>query len=473
MSIEHLEAKIVKLKSQAKDLHAENRFLKQRLKEVVLSRDLQKQKYKQLQRGVVSKVSHESANSMVIKRHQYEEKTVRACINLYLLSGVSLRGVVAILLYFQLEWGIFKTVPSKSSIDNWLKKMGHSRYLSYQAYQYEDEYCFIVDDSMMVGSQRLLLILSLSANKVNKRALTYSDVHIESIEVKKSWSGESISAVIEKVIEKKGKKPLYCISDSASIMLKSQILSDLVHIGDCSHGLSGVLEKLYKENADFLAWQKELGQAKYKGIMKDYAYLLPPKQRSVARFMNMNDSVVWAKAMLDNFQKLSLEEQKAFEWIKQYKTFILNDVGLAFELVQKLLNILKNKGLSFKTVAQCVKLCKHKTYKNIPKVITKINEFLQNQKDKLVSPTCIWHNCSDVIESFFGKFKHSLPTNPILGVTASVLQLNLMTQPLGKLEVKEALEKVFLSDLQQWKHDNLFDNQVVRKHKILKNERKI
>jgi hypothetical protein len=262
MSIEHLEAKIVKLKSQAKDLHAENRFLKQRLKEVVLSRDLQKQKYKQLQRGGVSKVSHESANSMVIKRHQYEEKTVRACINLYLLSGVSLRGVVVILLYFQLEWGIFKTVPSKSSIDNWLKKMGHSRYLSYQAYQYEDEYCFIVDDSMMVGSQRLLLILSLSANKVNKRALTYSDVHIESIEVKKSWSGESISEVIEKVIEKKGKKPQYCISDSASIMLKSQILSDLVHIGDCSHGLSGVLEKLYKENADFLAWQKELGQAK-------------------------------------------------------------------------------------------------------------------------------------------------------------------------------------------------------------------
>jgi hypothetical protein len=178
-----------------------------------------------------------------------------------------------------------------------------------------------------------------------------------------------------------------------------------------------------------------------KGIMKDYACLLSPKQRSVARLrnaarMNMNDSVVWAKAMLDNFQKLSLEEQKAFEWIKQYKTFILNDVGLAFELVQKILNILKNKGLSFKTVAQYVKLCKHKTYKNIPKVITKINEFLQNQKGKLVSPTCIWHNCSDVIESFFGKFKHSLPTNPILGVTASVLQLNLMTQPLGKLEVK-------------------------------------
>ncbi len=57
---------------------------------------------------------------------------------------------------------------------------------------------------------------------------------------------------------------------------------------------------------------------------------------------------------------------------------------------------------------------------------------------------------------------------PILGVTHSVLQLNLMTQPIENFEIKEALESVFLSHLMKWKQEQLFDNQVVRRKNIFK-----
>lgn len=427
MSKEHLESKITKLKAEIKSSNSESRFLRQRIKELIQSRDLHKQKYKILQSQKGQFSDKKSLKVIAIKRHKYDELTVKICVSLAMISGVSLRGVVGVLLCIQSELGIFEEIPSKGSIDNWLKKVSFHRYGVYESYQYEEDYCLIIDDSMMIGSQRLLMFLSVKANKLNQGAINFSDVHIECIAIKKSWSGEGIEAEIQKVKEKKGKKPLYCISDSATIMLKAQTLASLTHISDCSHGFSSILEKTFKEDAAFIAWQKALGQAKFKGVMKDYAYLLPPKQRTVARFMNINKSVEWSKVILEQFERLSPEEQIAFQWVKDHQDFVTNRLTLAFELTQKMLIILKNKGLSYKSIGECLKICKEKAYKNIKDVLQRVSTFLQNEKSKLPHKKAIWHTCSDIIESMFGKFKYNLPTNPTLGVTHSVLQLNLIT----------------------------------------------
>jgi hypothetical protein len=83
-----------------------------------------------------------------------------------------------------------------------------------------------------------------------------------------------------------------------------------------------------------------------------------------------------------------------------------------------------------------LKTCKEKAYENIKDVLQRISIFLQNEKSKLPNEIANWHTCSDIIESMFGKFKYNLPTNPILGITYSVLQLNLMTQVIEKHEIK-------------------------------------
>ncbi len=260
----HHESKIVKLKEQVKSSKSENRLLKQRIKELIQSRDLHKQKYKTLQSQKSQFSDKKGLKSIAIKRHKYDELTVKICVALALISGVSLRGVVAILLCIQTELGIFKEIPSKGSIDNLLKKVGFHRYGAYESYQYQEDYCLIIDDSMMVGSKRLLIILSVRANKLNNGAINFSDVHIECIAIKKSWSGEAIEAEIQKVKEKKGKSPRYCISDSATIMLKAQTLASLTHISDCSHEFSNILEKIFKDDEAFIDWQKALGQAKFR-----------------------------------------------------------------------------------------------------------------------------------------------------------------------------------------------------------------
>jgi hypothetical protein len=41
-------------------------------------------------------------------------------------------------------------------------------------------------------------------------------------------------------------------------MLKAQTLALFTHISDCSHSFSTILEKTFKEDEDFIAWQKAL-----------------------------------------------------------------------------------------------------------------------------------------------------------------------------------------------------------------------
>ena len=48
--------------------------------------------------------------------------------------------------------------------------------------------------------------------------------------------------------------------------------------------------------------------------MKDAAYLLPPKQRAIARFMNMSGTVSWAIKLLNAFNNLNPTEQQIFNW---------------------------------------------------------------------------------------------------------------------------------------------------------------
>jgi hypothetical protein len=83
-----------------------------------------------------------------------------------------------------------------------------------------------------------------------------------------------------------------------------------------------------------------------------------------------------------------------------------------------------------------------------------------------------WNASSDVIASFLGTFKARQADNLLNGITPSVLLLSLLTQiettkNKVNMNFKAALESVFLTDLAQWKEDNLIENQVVKRNEKL------
>ena len=97
----HSEAKLAHFKSKCQKLSAENRYLKQRLKEVTSSCALQKSKYKRLQASKTvqngSCLSVSGYEGEAISRHKYSSTLVSLCLSLYIIAGCSFRGVSRVL----------------------------------------------------------------------------------------------------------------------------------------------------------------------------------------------------------------------------------------------------------------------------------------------------------------------------------------------------------------------------------------
>ena len=486
----HSAAKLAHFKLKCQTLSTENRYLKQRLKELSSSRALHKDKYKALQgsnratKGLALRVSGQGGHD-AIDRHKYSSTLASLCLSLYIIAGCSFRGVSRVLGCLKSEYGVIRgAIPSKSSIENWVQKLGYYQYTHYGSDLYEDDYCLVIDECMVIGQERLMVVLGMNAQKKGCEATVMREVRLLAMAVKKSWKAEDVQDLLEQVQTKIGKKALYTICDSGNNLIKGAQLFGLTRICDVGHQIAKCVEHTYKDDEVFKAFQKDMAGLKFREVMKETAYLLPPKQRTVARFMNLSTGVAWAKQLLEAMPKLTPVEKQTFACLVTYKSLI-DELTEVFEMVNTILKLLKNEGLSFKNIDKCIEICKKKAMKThqtrtketvescLEKLTQKISLYLNKERIKIPDALTIWHASSDVIESLFGKYKSCKADNPLYGVTPLILSLCVHTHWEDDKEVREqhiqnALEGVSMANLSTWKSKYLIENQVVRRKKTLK-----
>lgn len=115
---------------------------------------------------------------------------------------------------------VFGKVPAYTTIGYWTQELGLSVYKESCSLFKDKRYALIVDESMMIGSEKLLLTLAMPAINAGS-AITEKNVTIVDISIAKSWNGTSIKNVLEKVADKIGHKPEYAISDNGSTVCKA------------------------------------------------------------------------------------------------------------------------------------------------------------------------------------------------------------------------------------------------------------
>lgn len=86
-------------------------------------------------------------------------------------------------------------------------------------------------------------------------------------------------------------------------------LADVPRHRDISHTIGLILEDEYKERTDFKEFMDIMNKKRLSYQLTANAYLLPPKLRTISRFMNMSKWVEWAWAILQVYDDLG-ESQK-------------------------------------------------------------------------------------------------------------------------------------------------------------------
>jgi len=335
------------------------------------------------------------------------------------------------------------------------------------------KYAQIVDESMMIGSEKLLLTLGVPA-KHKGRPLHSNDVNILNIAVANSWNAEAVGAQLKTASKKVGHDPRYVISDNASIMAKGIRDVGLRHQRDISHSLGMFLERTYKNEPDFKNYIQLMTEPKFKYNMKKIAYLLPPKQRTIARFINISGWVKWSSKMLDVYHSLQEEERAVFSFVPANASLI-DELSEVTKCVKSIEDICKNKGLSKETVAACQQKIIRDLFRGSDRMIQlgeAINKFLHDEV-KLIGADTAHNNSSDIIESLFGKYKARKSPNKLHGITPFILFMPLYTMlcknTKNKFDFKKALEDTRIRQIEIWKKENLTPNLMQLRTDCLKN----
>ena len=103
-----------------------------------------------------------------------------------------------------------------------------------------EAYAIIMDASISVGDQQMLLALKVPADHTGK-ALTHADEEVVGMAVSENWPAAKVKEFCEEITQEQGHKPEYYITDngknlSKAITGESSVINRLKEsIGQCNH----------------------------------------------------------------------------------------------------------------------------------------------------------------------------------------------------------------------------------------------
>lgn len=99
-----------------------------------------------------------------IPGHQFSEFVVQIAIAIRCATNASPRDIVKILeILAKFTFGLVDKLPSYNTIDNWVRKCGLDEINQTPKALNDNNYAMIIDECMMIGSQKLLTLISVPA----------------------------------------------------------------------------------------------------------------------------------------------------------------------------------------------------------------------------------------------------------------------------------------------------------------------
>lgn len=468
--IKELEKKLERSKSKNTDYSQEQKYLKQRIKELMVSRKVWKVKLQSKQEEI-KLLQAKIVRWGKAKGHHYPTQLVGLCILLRIIGGCSYGGICRILGILNGYMGLGLTkLPCANTIQNWVSKMGLFTMKQGAISLQGKEVSLIIDESIRLGQEKLLLILSIPFEKVKNTALSFQDVEVVYMKGAISWTGQKIKQVLEELKLSHGFEIKSIVSDEDSKLLKACRLAGIVHVPDISHAVATCLRKVFEKAEEFICFKNLISSYASKGVNQELSYLCPPKQRTKARFMNLSKVVKWANSMLERTDKLNKVEAEFFKDLSGQIDF-LGELKRCLAVAKHICLPLKLKGLSKQTIKQAQEqiIALNVVDGYLGDFLKHLQSYLVRYQETIFNGVAVSiHVSSEIIESMFGKYKSKANNYALTGLTSLNLELPIYGTSIEQIpqQMTEALEAISIANLNKWKKDNSTESQLVKRQKF-------
>jgi hypothetical protein len=299
-------------------------------------------------------------------------EVVHLALQLFLEARISFRAVSRVLTILADALSLRKA-PCPQTIINWVIRLTIVRMDSARACRgvpleaapFSNGLIWIIDISMGLGCGKILTVLALEAHhhQLESGAPTLHHVRCMGVAVAVSWNGDTIADFLKRLIAVMGRPAAY-LKDGGSDLHRAAALLEEQDIGspcidDISHAAANMLKRIYQDHPAFERFLSACGQVSSKLKQTLLACLAPPTVRTKARFMNVHRLFTWAERVLKlsppggaKSGSMLAKLRAALGELPECKALIQRFQGDAGALLA-CQEILKNKGLSPATLAQC------------------------------------------------------------------------------------------------------------------------
>jgi hypothetical protein len=362
-----------------------------------------------------------------------------------------------------------KRTPSINSGKLWMLKLGYYNLTKEQTIA--DDWIYIIDHSIQMGKEKLLLIVGIRAKDLPQdRALRYEDTEIIDLQPVKKSTGEIVHEQIKEATKKTG-KPRAIVSDMGSdiklgIKKFQEKSSDTVHVYDLKHKIALLIKGILESGNEWSEFKLFANFVVKKLQNTAIAGYRPPKQKEKARYMNIEDLVRWGDKILIKYENLQKSQKKTDDDIKlegiiknieQLEKSIKawSEMVVVFELIEKFMNIYGLQQDSYEKFCQLYgyKLLSLKTAE-AKGLATQILSFIKEQQKVCNQNERLLHS-SQLIESLFGKLKFLEKEQSKSSFTNLILSVGAMVSKTTTTGIKKALETVNIGMINKWSKEKV------------------
>jgi len=162
----------------------------------------------------------------------------------------------------------------------------------------------VLDHTVALGALKCFVVLGIPAARLAETGYSprHSDMTVLAVEVMANSNGVRVAAVLEQVSARTG-PPVQIVADHGSDLRKGIALyreqaPDCVETYDISHAVARQLKAHWGDHARWQAFVQQAGSALSRFQQTDVAFLLPPCQRTKARYMAVDAHVQWARNLI-------------------------------------------------------------------------------------------------------------------------------------------------------------------------------
>lgn len=399
--------------------------------------------------------------------HSFAASMVALCVNLATI--MPLRTISKALEVTLSALGIQASIPDRETITRWCKRLGLDRITQNQnspRLKNRPDMIWIVDHSNQIGTQKVLVILGISAEALpsDGQTLALDQVEVLAIEPGESWKRDDVREVYRKLASQVG-RPRWVLCDGAVELRESvDVLCDQEHttdvLRDFKHFAANRFESLIGRSDDFTNFLGAMGKTRCLLQQSELAHLTPPGLKTKARFMNIEPIIAWAQmalAVLDNpqepesgVQDLHKLEQR-LGWLRDYREQIASWKRCC-DIIALSLRWINTHGLRRETAEQirsslALERASHCDLSD--QMLDVLLEFLECSSAGLKPGQRTWIS-SEVLESAFGLFKRREGQQSRGGFTGLIISLPTLLQRWTVAEVRESLRRTTLKAVNDW-----------------------